>query len=178
MYRRFRFKPRADPWRYIRLAGNDLTRVTAGGVTEATHLLPRHRIKTCQSKHNNMMCVILLYYMHRATCFDSTESSSWCNTVVLRNHIVVFWVTRFILCIVNTSGWKTSTLKLLSRGEKDGSTWCCPLVISAGFCKNFRFFRLSCQTSLKLASPIPNTSIERMEWLRTVKTWVTTRIME
>src|SRR5215510_5564425 len=32
--------------------------------------------KTCQSKHNNVMCVIIMYYIRRATCFDSTESSS------------------------------------------------------------------------------------------------------
>jgi hypothetical protein len=33
MGRRFRFKPWRSSWRYIPLAGNDLTRVTAGGVT-------------------------------------------------------------------------------------------------------------------------------------------------
>jgi hypothetical protein len=32
--------------------------------------------KTCQSKHNNVVHVILLYYIRRATCFDSPESSS------------------------------------------------------------------------------------------------------
>jgi hypothetical protein len=30
----------------------------------------------CQSKHSNALNVILLYYMSRATCFDSPESSS------------------------------------------------------------------------------------------------------
>jgi ribosomal protein S24E len=32
--------------------------------------------KTCQAKHNNVVYVIFLYYIRRATCFDSPESSS------------------------------------------------------------------------------------------------------
>jgi hypothetical protein len=50
----------------------------------------------CQSKHNSVVYVMLLYYMNRATCFDSPESSSGpqgsdpgsepcsCNIVILR----------------------------------------------------------------------------------------------